>query len=489
MEVEGTDLEVETLSPRECWGNLLLMSFSLFFAFTGFSGTQNLASTSLDFKEYGVNGSTALTIVYAVFALFALAGSSFVKLVGEKYAIAIQIINLTLLVGSNIYPRTWTLYPAAVLVGIGGGAMWTAQGSYTTWLASMYAEGGTSPDIKSSVGLYQGVFWGIFQATQVAGNLISSLVMHKIGLSMVFIIYVASMAIGFFISLLIVRRKGHKAEHRYDDSDDDRHQSCGEVMCSAIKFAFTEPRFALMIPISVASGIEMTFSWADLTKNWIAPSLGEDNIGYVMMVYGASDAIGSVVVGYGCDIVGFLFVFWVGAILQMIIIVFLYVRTIPEGAWTELCIILALWGLCDAVWNAGLSAAISAWFTGGEITVAFANFSFFRALSEAATFFLQDYNIQPKTKLLGVGSSIILGIICLTGANQLQDGRMRAQSYGRMDDDEFTQSIMDEYGGGETTAGDWNKWNSSNRRGTMDGVQHFSSIKLDTFYKSHELGN
>ena len=61
-------------------------------------------------------------------------------------------IIFSLYVLSYISPMTWSFYLVAILVGIGGAVLWTAQGVYLTE---------NSDD--STISRNSGIFWALYQ--------------------------------------------------------------------------------------------------------------------------------------------------------------------------------------------------------------------------------------------------------------------------------------------------------------------------------------
>lgn len=76
-------------------------------------------------------------------------------------------------IASQFYPKFYTMIPAGLLVGLGGGPLWCAKCTYLTVVAEAYA---TVSDIAADVLVtrFFGLFFMFYQMAQVWGNLISS---------------------------------------------------------------------------------------------------------------------------------------------------------------------------------------------------------------------------------------------------------------------------------------------------------------------------
>lgn len=74
---------------------------------------------------------------------------------------------------AQFYPRFYTMIPAGLSVGLGGGPLWCAKCTYLSVAAEAYS---TISDIAADVLVtrFFGLFFMFYQMAQVWGNLISS---------------------------------------------------------------------------------------------------------------------------------------------------------------------------------------------------------------------------------------------------------------------------------------------------------------------------
>lgn len=76
-------------------------------------------------------------------------------------------------IAAQFYPRFWSMIPAGLAVGLGGGPLWCAKCTYLTVVAEAYASvSELGADVL--VTRFFGLFFMFFQMAQVWGNLISS---------------------------------------------------------------------------------------------------------------------------------------------------------------------------------------------------------------------------------------------------------------------------------------------------------------------------
>jgi MFS family permease len=273
-------------SAALCMRSLVILSLSFLFAFTAFSGVQNLES-SLDLGE--VKGTVAVAIIYIVFTVACVLGPTMVDLFGAKLCILIQEMFFAVFMACQLFPRLYTVYPAAVLVGLGASAMWVGQGDYLTYLAVQYARRKKMND-NAALGFFQGIFFGIFQLSQVFGNLISSLVLEhnkhdnrdddddddedktpKSTVHKLFYVYLACIGTGAMLLLTIKSKASLQAmeqDHASDSllgpdmpTESSRYSRTERIVMSlreTVKLLLT-PKMLLLIPLFVANGLESGF--------------------------------------------------------------------------------------------------------------------------------------------------------------------------------------------------------------------------------------
>jgi len=190
-----------------------------------------------------------------------------------------------------------------------------------------------------------------------------------------------------------------------------------------------EPKMFLIIPIIMFNGLEMGFIWGDFTQHYIKPTLGKASIGWIMAIFGGSDALMSFLLGKVSDAIGGLrgrmTVLAIGTLAQGAIIYVALKETIPACSddngcndnghyWTLLSVMAFVWAIGDAAWNTQLNSIISEVFGAEEVAAGSANNKLWQSLAAAAAFFYNS-ELSPSTKLYVMAVFLALGVLGLLG--------------------------------------------------------------------------
>jgi len=409
---------------------LILLSVAFFFVFTGFGGAQNLES-SLDLGA--VSGSVCLGIIYVTFTVTCMLAPVVVRYISPKKTMMLQFFIFGLFVLSNIWPEVWTMYPISGIVGLFYAPMWVAQGQYVTTLAERQ-----SVIINEDVyGSFNGIFYSIFQLTQVSGNLISALVLDTgsgdaddiswITKFILFTCFAVSCWLGLIVLYIWVKQLEPKDQrtpgeeiHVSDKAQNTVQEMEGETdIWSAFRF-MSYPQLFLLIPIMLANGLEMGFAYSTLTGDVIAGNLGTDNIGWGMIVFGVADTLSSYFFGKVSDKVGPVLCITIGFVVESVCVAYLYFcyDDLEPDAWTQIFIVSGIWGFVDGIMQTLLSALLGEWFT-TEKEDAFANWKTWQSGGMSIIFFCED-SVPLKSLLILLFIVWCIGIIGLYAARYLR---------------------------------------------------------------------
>lgn len=174
---ETTFNKEERNSPRSEYRNVFVLSGAFTSVFTAYLAIQNLQS-SLN-QEQGL-GLIALSCMYACIICSGILAPAIISVLGEKRILTLAFLCHVIYTGTNFYPTFATLIPSSVLLGLTAGPMWTSQSVYLADMAYSYA-GRTNKDGHAVLSKFNGIFFAMFETTQITGNLISSLVLQQGG--------------------------------------------------------------------------------------------------------------------------------------------------------------------------------------------------------------------------------------------------------------------------------------------------------------------
>ena len=165
------------LEKRRYIKNLLVMSAAYFFLFSAYFALRNLQS-SLNAAE-GL-GLYALSSMYCALIFGSLFSTTVVQRLQPKRTIALSLIGFISYSAANFYPRFYTMIPASIVHGFFMAVGYTAQSTYLTNISAGYAEL-VGKQTKHVLSQFHGTYFVFLQFSQIAGGLISSLLLSRPG--------------------------------------------------------------------------------------------------------------------------------------------------------------------------------------------------------------------------------------------------------------------------------------------------------------------
>ncbi|PKA48543.1 UNC93-like protein 3 [Apostasia shenzhenica] len=370
-----------------------ILSLAFLFIFSAFGGVQNLQST----VNMGL-GTTTLGIVYLSFALFSAVASLVVRGLGSKGSLILGTTGYLLYIASNLKPSWYTMVPASLYLGFTSSIIWVGQGTYLTSAARSHAKGWQLHE-GIVIGKFNGEFWCSFASTQVIGNLISLLLLKdekggsSSGMSLLFTIFLVCVLLGSIMMCFLSKNS----------------------IVSSLKFLVVpllEIRLLLLIPILSYYGLERAFVWAEYTKKIVKPALGLSGVGGAMAVYGATNALCSLLAGWFTS--GFssiTVIVSIGSILQIAVLLWiLFGYSFSSGVLGILMplVIGAIWGVGDGVFSTQLNALLGMLFK-HDTEAAFAQMKLWQCTATAVVFFLSPViSLEAMTIVMLVALCIAL---------------------------------------------------------------------------------
>mmetsp|Transcript_30735 Transcript_30735/g.45491 ORF Transcript_30735/g.45491 Transcript_30735/m.45491 type:complete len:486 (+) Transcript_30735:55-1512(+) len=451
MEPMVEPAEAEKRPPSFYLCNAVHMSSCFLLVFTSFSAIQNLAG-SYFFDSLGFIGGTVLYITFAVSCLFGpLIGAK----LGAKWSLFCGFLGYTVYTGCAmvtamvfVATKNESAVPQEACVngsasanltkeycyntqagwgielfgtatcGFCASFLWYAEGVYITRSAKKYSEavvrssqGEKTP--KDAAGFFNGIFFGFFQITQILGNLVGGLLFSAgwsfPNICLVYLVFaVAGAIVCFFL------RAVNSAEERQKEAA----KSVADRLKGPVALLVKDMRLPLLVPYMIYSGMEMVFIWSDFTANYVKPVLGGGDIGFLMAVFGASDAAFSLLVGKLSDVVGQLPMVLVGFAAQAAVLLFFQFypawSDTTETATISLYVCAGVWGLGDAVANTVMYAIVGRYFdSGSEVGDAFANLKLWQSVACAAAFAysLASDDFSKEVRRFGILGCLVISAI------------------------------------------------------------------------------
>lgn len=431
------------LKPRKTWRivkNVVAISIAFMVHFTAYSGAANLQSS---INATAGLGTASLAAVYAglIFSNIFLP-VVVIKWLGTKWAISLSFLTYMPYIAAQLYPAFYTLIPAGLIVGFGGGPLWCAKCTYLSVVSEAHSKiSNISPE--ALLVRFFGLFFMIFQMNQVWGNLISSLVLtsgHNAAavtslnasmiprlcgsnflpsadagealppqppekIQMLAGIYLACMA-----GAAIIVAIGVDSMKRYNS---DRTSGGGlaglELLVVTLKL-LVEPTQLLLVTINIYIGFQQAFFGADFTAAFVSCAVGTGSVGFVMMTFGLADAIGCVVTGYIAKVTGRLPLIVAATLVDAALFITILVWSPQAGYGYVLYIIAVLWGLADSVWLVQINAYYGILFPGRE-EAAFSNFRLWESVGFIIAYIISPY-LRMSTKSYLMILLMVVGVLC-----------------------------------------------------------------------------
>lgn len=292
-------------------------AMSAAFSLTHGCVTALIPLASLEFGE-GL-GATSLAVLYVVYTLTAMVGATLlVETTGPKWGLVAGLAVFCVYVLSFLLAATVPTFAiaaglgGAAIGGVGGGVIWTAQGTYfsicseryaatsgkshsqaTGWLGSAFASCYLGAEITLKLLSSLLMFWPCreqWQGNLVTGHCPSSAVDHSRALGLVFATYgaVSLVATGTMTCVADVRGTGRSvpgvrpATHWSDKS------------LLALRLMQNDVRVLLLSMLNFAFGFSSAFINTAVTGIIIPHSLGADKVGYLVSIIPLTAALTAV---------------------------------------------------------------------------------------------------------------------------------------------------------------------------------------------------
>lgn len=410
--------------------NLLVLSGAFTSIFTAYLAMQNLQSSLNQEADLGI---ISLSCMYTCIIFSGILAPAIITSLGEKRILLISFICHIIYIGTNFYPTFVTLIPSSVLLGLTAGPMWTSQSVYLANIALSYAQR-TGSNVHVILSRYNGIFFSMYETTQITGNLISSLVLaqgtynsstanatEKIcgqldcpnvingtkidepDRPLVYILLGVFLVCDIFGVVLtafcLQTSKKNVTKHKIQILQSVI--SCGKGLCNL--------NLALLVPLFVYMAMEQAILWTDYTKAFISCPIGIQKIGYVMASYGGSTTVFALALSRLSKYTGRYVLFATAAIVNLATLILLY-AWIPTADDTSMIFVVPIiWGLAEGIWQTQ-SNALVAFLLPETKDSAFANYHTWKAVGFTITFIYSSF-LCVSVKLIVAIALLVVAMI------------------------------------------------------------------------------
>ena len=274
----------------------------------------------------------------------------------------------------------------AAIGGIGGGVLWTAQGSYFTQVSDIFAQQ-SQQDVKESTTYLAGIFAFIYLSEEVMLRTLSTFLMQfGFSWSTIFAVY-SSVAVVATLMMLLVKD--------YPTSDSSASTVWYKVTAAA-QLLWNDPKMKYMIGLNAVFGFAGAFLNSYVNGEVVSVALNDQDSKYVGILSGWLAAVAAVmslvfsrVTNKGAVLIG-------GALCFFgVAFPFIVQPNTEKMGWGTLILIYTLQGTGRATFEATLKATFADYFA-FEKEGAFANIILQNGISSAIGYVLTFWLLCSK---------------------------------------------------------------------------------------------
>eukprot|EP00164_Ancoracysta_twista_P016019 GFYU01026706.1.p1 GENE.GFYU01026706.1~~GFYU01026706.1.p1 ORF type:complete len:521 (+),score=116.54 GFYU01026706.1:59-1621(+) len=383
--------------------NVIFMSLAFMVLFTAYNTLQNYATSLL-----GTLGNTSLTVLYVTVCVTVFFAPYIVDSWGERTSMFLGALCFVAYMLTLIKISEWVVLVFSAVIGFGASILWVAQGAFLTLcsnhtLAADRMKGSSSSSLTTASvrGTYSGVFWGIFQVCNVAGNLSAYFVFSHMSSSALFVMFCVFGTIGMLMFLLLkpfpttlpddtpaaATKQSAMEESEAGDAPGPERLRPWESFLVAIR-QFSQPYLMLYAPMFFWTGFELSFVSGEFPQ-----LLPEGNIGIVLTMTGIGEIVGGIVIGRMSDVIGRSWSIVIGSViyaLSLVLACFLKYDVATSSSIYDIPTIAFIaafgFGIGDSVFNTQVFAILGDRYA-DEISNAWSMFQFVQNLGSAIGFY------------------------------------------------------------------------------------------------------
>ncbi|GAB0098723.1 MFS transporter superfamily [Sergentomyia squamirostris] len=412
--------------------NIGIISLAFLLQFTAFQGTGSLQSS--------INGGLGTLSLSAVFGAIVVScvfiPTLAIKKFTAKWTLCFSMLCYVPYLAAQFYPRTYTLIPAGVLVGLGAAPMWAAQSSYLSQVAHVYAQV-TNQSVKAIIVRFFGIFYLYWQSAELWGNLISGLVLSSAkkpqntttdytlcGANFcssnfdeipnldrppdheIFTIMGIYLACIFLAVLLLTCFLDPLSTFGLKQRDEEK-VTVGHLLVATFR-QLKRINQMLLVPLTIFIGIEQANFAADLTQAFIGCTLGIDQIGFILVGFGICNSVCSVLFGFLTKMYGRIKILLIGLFsISACYFLMLFWKPTPDEKWMFF-LICGLYAVGDSILQIQMNGIYGAIFAKNE-EAAFSNYRLWESTGCLVMYALST-TLCARTKLIGALGVLAIGV-------------------------------------------------------------------------------
>ena len=249
------------------------------------------------------------------------------------------------------------MIPVAFVNGIGAAVLWVSQATVITMYAEEYAAA-NALERAAALGIFNGLFYGIFQFSAIVGNVMTSLLIEQsdesasddentvnVNTTLLFVVFFILALVG---TAMLVFGKAQTSASTASSSPWEAFKNSVVLL--------QKREMQLILPMFLFHGVWQAWAAGNFTADIVSESLGSGWIGYVMCLFGFGNVVGSIVFGRLSDRLGRKPIIAFGLLAGLCVQIFFLAWTVTDDAFAlSFCFAFAI-GLVDSVFNSIPSA-------------------------------------------------------------------------------------------------------------------------------------
>ncbi|KAL8563434.1 hypothetical protein ACOMHN_051378 [Nucella lapillus] len=384
---------------------VVFVTVSFQMVFTGYRSIQNLQS-SLN-EENGL-GVISLGVLYGAWIFSGFFTPTAIRLLTTKGALMVAWVFHVLYTTCTFYPAWELIVPASFLVGIFSAPLWTSQSLYITACGYSIAKGASGSPYHT-FSRFNGIFFAIYETSQITGNLISSAVLHNgVGngsqqihfrqcrtgdcpladnatdfeepqpwvMDVLLGIYIACGISGLLMTYIFVIP--------LPKSDWTIEASTKQTVTSFF-VTLRHTSIGLLVPMFIFQGMQQAILYSEFTRSYISCPLGIHMVGYVMATHGATTPLTTWLFSRLVKLTGRYVLFVLAGAVNLGLMVVMYFWTPDQSHRPFIFLAPILWGVSEGIWLTQSNSLIAVQFS-RQKEPAFAIYHTCRSVGLALTF-------------------------------------------------------------------------------------------------------